>query len=171
MSSFRRFTRKNKLKQQATLGLGALSLAAALGMTVYPMTANAVGIERVDGGVMESSGNTHNIYASEVRNTIGVNRFGKFNLEENNIANMYFHTKNNPGAEASNLLNFVADKINVNGTINAIRNNKIGGNLYFLSKEGLVVGKTGVINAGTFNMYKAIRRTRHCSKILTRLST
>ena len=153
MSSFRKFTRKNKLKQQATLGLGALSLAAALGITVYPMTANAVGIERVDGGVMESSGNTHNIYASEVRNTIGVNRFGKFNLEENNIANMYFHTKNNPGAEASNLLNFVADKINVNGTINAIRNNKIGGNLYFLSKEGLVVGKTGVINAGTFNMY------------------
>ena len=153
MSSFRKFTRKNKLKQQAALGLGALSLAAALGITVYPMTANAVGIERVDGGVMESSGNTHNIYASEVRNTIGVNRFGKFNLEENNIANMYFHTKNNPGAEASNLLNFVADKINVNGTINAIRNNKIGGNLYFLSKEGLVVGKTGVINAGTFNMY------------------
>lgn len=153
MSSFRKFTRKNKLKQQAALGLGALSLAAALGMTCYPMTANAVGIERVDGGVMESSGNTHNIYASEVRNTIGVNRFGKFNLEENNIANMYFHTKNNPAAEASNLLNFVADKINVNGTINAIRNNKIGGNLYFLSKEGLVVGKTGVINAGTFNMY------------------
>ena len=153
MSSFRKFTRKNKLKQQAALGLGALSLAAALGITVYPMTANAVGIERVDGGVMESSGNTHNIYASEVRNTIGVNRFGKFNLEENNIANMYFHTKNNPGAEASNLLNFVADKININGTINAIRNNKIGGNLYFLSKEGLVVGKTGVINAGTFNMY------------------
>ena len=153
MSSFRKFTRKNRLKQQAVLGFGALSFATALGMAVYPMSANAVGIDRADGGVIESNGNTHNVFASEVRSTIGVNRFHKFNLEENNIANMYFHTKNNPGAEASNLLNFVNSKININGTINAIQNNKIGGNLYFLSKEGLVVGKTGVINAGTFNMY------------------
>ena len=150
MSSFRKFTRKKDNR----FGIDMLSIASVVGLFLQPAYVSAVNcIERLDDGVMESSGTTHNIYASEVRNTIGVNRFGKFNLEENNIANMYFHRQDKVGGEASNLLNFVADKINVNGTINAIQNNKIGGNLYFLSKEGLVVGKTGVINAGTFNMY------------------
>lgn len=150
MGTFRKFIRNTKLHKHNKLSLGTLSLATLISSAFYPMAANAVGIVREDGGVIESNGNTHNIYASEVRGSVGLNRFGKFDLETNNIANMYFHAKND-SAEANHLLNFVADRININGTVNAIQNNKIGGNLYFLSKEGLVVGKTGVINAGTFN--------------------
>ena len=153
MSSFRRFTRKTLLKEQVARSVSALSLAAAFGLAFYPSFVDAAGITRVDGGVLESQGNVHNIYASEVRGTVGVNRFKDFNLEANNIANMYFHTKDNAGGEAGNLLNFVDSRINVNGTINAIHNSKIGGNLYFLSKNGMVVGKGGVINAGTLNIY------------------
>ncbi|MBR4330129.1 MAG: leukotoxin LktA family filamentous adhesin, partial [Candidatus Riflebacteria bacterium] len=41
-------------------------------------------------------------------------------------------------------------KINIEGTLNAVKNSKIDGNLYFLSSEGLIVGKSGVINAGAF---------------------
>ena len=152
MGTFRKFIRNTKLNKSTKLSLGALSLVTLLNTAFYPTAANAVGITRADGGVMESNGNTHNIYASEVRGSVGLNRFGKFDLETNNIANMYFHAKNG-SAEANHLLNFVNGKININGTVNAIQNNKIGGNLYFLSKEGLVVGKTGVINAGTFNAF------------------
>ncbi|MBQ2594448.1 MAG: leukotoxin LktA family filamentous adhesin, partial [Candidatus Riflebacteria bacterium] len=50
----------------------------------------------------------------------------------------------------NNLINFVKNKIDIQGTLNAVRNNKIGGNLYFLSSEGLILGKGGVINAGAF---------------------
>lgn len=152
MKTLRKFMRSTKLNKNTKLSLSALSLATILGTAFYPTAANAVGIVRDDGGVMESNGNTHSIYASEVRGSVGLNRFKKFDLETNNIANMYFHAKNG-SAEANNLLNFVNGKININGTVNAIQNNKIGGNLYFLSKEGLVVGKTGVINAGTFNAF------------------
>ena len=151
MGTLRKFIRSTKLYKNSKLSLGALSLATILSTACYPSYAGAVGIIRNDGGVMESNGTTHNIYASEVRGSVGMNRFDKFDLEQNNIANMYFHTKNGT-AEANNLVNFVNDKININGTVNAIRNNKIGGNLYFLSQRGLVVGKGGVINAGTLNV-------------------
>ena len=50
------------------------------------------------------------------------------------------------------MVNTVENRISISGTVNAIRNNKIGGNLYFLSPKGMVVGSTGVINAGSLTM-------------------
>ena len=58
----------------------------------------------------------------------------------------------------NHLVNFVDNKISVNGTVNAlkeisvnnaIKEKKVGGNLYFVSPQGMIVGKTGVINAGS----------------------
>lgn len=46
------------------------------------------------------------------------------------------------------MVNFVDSRIDINGTVNAIQNQKIGGNLFFFSSDGMAVGKTGVINAG-----------------------
>ena len=51
--------------------------------------------------------------------------------------------------DAENLVNFVNDRIDINGTVNAIQNKQIGGNLFFLSKDGMAVGKSGVINTGS----------------------
>ena len=59
---------------------------------------------------------------------------------------MYFGT--NKDGNAGNLVNFVDSRIDINGTVNAIQNKKIGGNLFFFSSDGMAVGKTGVINAG-----------------------
>ena len=60
---------------------------------------------------------------------------------------MYFgESKESNGA--ANLVNFVDSRIDINGTVNAIQNQKIGGNLFFFSSDGMAVGKTGVINAG-----------------------
>lgn len=59
---------------------------------------------------------------------------------------MYFGT--NKDGNAANLVNFVDSRIDINGTVNAIQNKKIGGNLFFFSSDGMAVGKTGVINAG-----------------------
>ena len=54
----------------------------------------------------------------------------------------------NKDGNAGNLVNFVDSRIDINGTVNAIQNKKIGGNLFFFSSDGMAVGKTGVINAG-----------------------
>lgn len=60
---------------------------------------------------------------------------------------MYFSTSKDSNS-AGNLVNFVNSRIDINGTVNAIQNEKIGGNLFFFSSDGMAVGKTGVINAG-----------------------
>lgn len=89
-----------------------------------------------------------NIWADRVVDKTAVNVFNKFNLSQNEIANMYFGLKDTKH-DAANLVNFVNDRIDINGTVNAIQNSQIGGNLFFLSKDGMAVGKSGVINTGS----------------------
>lgn len=122
-----------------------------LGLLINTMTAVADdSIKEMQGfgTKVEKKGNVYDITTNKIKDKNAFNSFDKFHLEQNNIANMHFGSKG--GKEAENLFNFVKGKIEVNGVINGIRDNKIGGNLYFLSSEGLLVGKTGVINAGTF---------------------
>lgn len=64
---------------------------------------------------------------------------------------MYFGSKDSNN-QADNLVNFVNSHIDINGTVNAVKNNKIGGNLYFLSKDGMAVGSSGVINTGALHV-------------------
>ena len=87
------------------------------------------------------------IIQSTVNNNVAINQFKEFQLDANNIANMYFGTSATSNG-AANLVNFVDSRIDINGTVNAIQNKKIGGNLFFFSSDGMAVGKTGVINAG-----------------------
>ena len=87
---------------------------------------------------------THLITTTAIKDKNAFNAFKDFTLHSNEIANLKFPDNTN------NLINFVKNKIDIQGTLNAVRNNKIGGNLYFLSSEGLILGKGGVINAGAF---------------------
>ena len=93
----------------------------------------------------------HNIYAQTlVKNNnvdLAVNRFQDYKITSGDIANMYFRMSKT-GNDAANLLNLVKNRIDVQGTVNAIKGNRIGGNLYFISPNGMAVGSTGVINAG-----------------------
>ena len=87
---------------------------------------------------------THTITTTLTKGEKAFNAFKDFTLHSNEIANLQFPNS------TKNLLNFLKNKIDVQGTLNAVKNNKIGGNLYFLSSEGLILGKGGVINAGAF---------------------
>ena len=64
---------------------------------------------------------------------------------------MHMGTAANPNA-AGSLVNFVNNQASISGTVNAVKNGGIGGNLYFLSPNGVVVGSTGVINAGSVHL-------------------
>ena len=87
------------------------------------------------------------IFAENVFGNVAINKFDKFQLDANHIANMYFGMSETSNS-AANLVNFVDSRIDINGTVNAIQNKKIDGNLFFFSSDGMAVGKTGVINAG-----------------------
>ena len=152
MSSFRKFNRQNKLQKNIwnnKLSLSVAAFATALGFFCPAAEVIAQNIVRDDGQSF-NTGNLHEIYAQEKTGDNAMNWFKSFELDQNHIANMYFRTSKTD-SDAANLVNFVESRVNINGTVNAIQNNKIGGNLFFLFEDGLVVGKTGVINAGTFS--------------------
>ena len=124
-----------------------VSAVTAIGFVMQPVAALASTITRTDGGPNVSFNNgVADVFAGKVVGDVAINKFAEFQLDANNIANMYFGT--NKYGNAANLVNFVDSRIDINGTVNAIQNKKIGGNLFFFSSDGMAVGKTGVINAG-----------------------
>uniref|UniRef100_UPI0026F1049F leukotoxin LktA family filamentous adhesin n=1 Tax=Phascolarctobacterium succinatutens TaxID=626940 RepID=UPI0026F1049F len=125
-----------------------VSAVTAIGFVMQPVAALASTITRTDNGPGVSFNNgVADVFAGKVVGDVAINKFAEFKLDANNIANMYFgESKNSNGA--ANLVNFVDSRIDINGTVNAIQNKKIGGNLFFFSSDGMAVGKTGVINAG-----------------------
>ena len=147
MSISRKFQRS---KSKYTLQQKIISAVTAAGFIMQPFTAFAGEI------IKHNNPNTNlindkvaNIWADKVVGNAAVNVFDKFNLSANEIANMYFSTEANKNAIKDNLVNFVNSRIDINGTVNAVKDNKIGGNLFFLSKDGMAVGKSGVINTGS----------------------
>lgn len=125
-----------------------VSAVTAIGFVMQPVAALASTITRTDGGPNVSfNKGVADVFAGKVVGDVAINQFKEFQLDANHIANMYFRTIND-SSSADNLVNFVNSRIDINGTVNAIQNEKIGGNLFFFSSDGMAVGKSGVINAG-----------------------
>lgn len=107
--------------------------------------------DAANAGTVTAAGGVYTILADRmVGSDTALNHFSKFFLDRGNIANLYFGTSKS--GSAANLINFVDSRINVNGVVNAIRNSKVGGNLYFLSVDGMTVGASGAVNAGSINI-------------------
>lgn len=150
MSISRKFQRS---KSKYTLSQKIISAVTAAGFIMQPIVGFAQAITKADDALKNTIINKGNgvtdIWADRVVGNSAVNVFKDFQLDANNIANMYFNELNRKEADAANLVNFVNSRIDINGTVNAIQNSQIGGNLFFLSKDGMAVGKSGVINTGS----------------------
>lgn len=158
MSTTRKFLRNMDKVTMSNLGKATklqkvVSTVTAMGFVLQPVAAMAQTVINPagNGATVETNGNVTNIWAGTVVNDVALNVFKKFDIGANDIANMYFHEKNG-SREANNLVNMVGSKININGTVNGIQNSKIGGNLYFLSSNGIAVGAGGVVNAGSLTL-------------------
>lgn len=138
--------------------LKILSSVLAAGFVVLPFfcgEAFAAGsIVRVDSDKNLMQSGRADIYAESVHGDVGLNRFQEFKVGNQELANLYFRQEKDSTA-LNTLVNTVASRIDINGTVNAIRDNKVGGNLYFLSKDGMVVGGSGVVNAGSLTVLAA----------------
>ena len=133
-------------------------LSPWLGGEAYAGTPNEPGIVRVDGTgltdtkFLDGTSNVAHIYAEQASGDVGLNRFKTFEVGAGQIANLYFKTSPTDTNHLNTLVNTVQKQISISGIVNGIRNNTIGGNLYFLSPEGMVVGSNGVINAGALTV-------------------
>ena len=146
MSISRKFQRS---KSKYTLSQKIISAVTAAGFIMQPIVGFAQSIIRQDGTNLGNNQVT-DIWAEKVINdNVAINRFQQFQLDAGKIANMYFNELNRQDADVNNLVNFVDTRIDINGTVNAIQNSQIGGNLFFLSQDGMAVGKSGVINTGS----------------------
>ena len=157
MSYLRSFHRKHERYQaqydnqhlpDARLARKVLSAVTALSFLGNPFGALAATITDASGNAIQGNNGVYDIYAQNIHGQTGVNQFNKFEVSANDIANMYFKQESGT-AWVDNLVNFVNSRIDINGTVNAVKDNKIGGNLFFLSPDGMAVGKTGVINTGS----------------------
>lgn len=163
MRYIRQFTRKQERNQTKTieqqkhdldLARKVLTAVTAFSFIGNPFAAMAAStVTRVPGasGEIKFDNNVANIYAEQMKGDTAVNRFQDFKIDAGDIANMYFQSTALQGTDtwAKNLVNFVNSRIDVAGTVNAIKDHKIGGNLFFLSKDGMAVTGSGVINAGS----------------------
>ena len=136
------------------LGLAALgSSLVLLGLGSTPLGATTITVPGTSTDpTVQSTGSVHTITPGVVENNVALNRFKQFNLSAGHIANMKF---GKDSTWANTLVNLVKEgKIEVHGVLNAITKTNgaegIGGNLVFITPTGLVVGTSGVINAGSF---------------------
>ena len=157
-------TQKTVRNQRPDRMLARRVLAAVTAVSVVgqPFAALASTVTRVNGTQVNFNNKVGHIFADKLINgdKVAVNQFEKFNITAGDIANMYFKTAGG-NKWAGSLVNLVNDHIDVAGTVNAIRDNQIGGNLFFLSSSGMAVTGSGVINAGSLTVLTPTEDVMH----------
>ena len=92
-----------------------------------------------------NSGKQYDITNQQVKDGNALNKFDKFGITQHDVANLHM-------GDAAHQINLVKDRINIDGVVNAIKDNKIGGDVYFFSNAGIAVGANGVFNVGRLTL-------------------
>lgn len=92
-----------------------------------------------------SGGKQYDITNQQVNNGSALNKFTNFGIGQKDVANLQLD-------KVDRQINLVQNRINIDGVVNAIKDNKIGGDVYFFSDAGIAVGATGVFNVGRLTL-------------------
>ena len=92
-----------------------------------------------------NGGTQYDITNQQVNNGNALNKFDTFGITQHDVANLHM-------GEANHQINVVKNKIDIDGVVNAIKDNKIGGDVYFFSNAGIAVGANGVFNVGRLTL-------------------
>lgn len=104
-----------------------------------PTKAGTVTTQQIAGGTQ------YDITNQQVNNGNALNKFDRFGITQHDVANLHM-------GEAAHQINLVKDRINIDGVVNAIKDNQIGGDVYFFSNAGIAVGANGVFNVGRLTL-------------------
>lgn len=92
-----------------------------------------------------NGGTQYDIYNQQVKDGNALNKFDNFKINQHDVANLHME-------KANHQINVVKNKIDIDGVVNAIKNNQIGGDVYFFSNAGIAVGEHGVFNVGRLTL-------------------
>lgn len=92
-----------------------------------------------------NSGKQYDITNQQMKDGNALNKFTDFGIKQHDVANLHM-------GEANHQINVVKNKIDIDGVVNAIKNNQIGGDVYFFSNAGIAVGSHGVFNVGRLTL-------------------
>ena len=92
-----------------------------------------------------NNGKQYDITNQQVKDGNALNKFNDFGIKQHDVANLHM-------GEANHQINVVKNKIDIDGVVNAIKDNQIGGDVYFFSNAGIAVGATGVFNVGRLTL-------------------
>lgn len=92
-----------------------------------------------------NSGKQYDITNQQVKDGNALNKFNDFGIKQHDVANLHM-------GEANHQINVVKNKIDIDGVVNAIKGNQIGGDVYFFSNAGIAVGSHGVFNVGRLTL-------------------
>lgn len=92
-----------------------------------------------------NSGKQYDITNQQVKDGNALNKFDDFGIKQHDVANLHM-------GEANHQINVVKNKIDIDGVVNAIKDNAIGGDVYFFSNAGIAVGSHGVFNVGRLTL-------------------
>lgn len=90
-------------------------------------------------------GTQYDITNQQVNKGSALNKFTDFDIGQKDVANLQLD-------KVDRQINLVKNRINIDGVVNAIKDNKIGGDVYFFSNAGIMVGANGVFNVGRLTL-------------------
>jgi filamentous hemagglutinin family protein len=109
-----------------------------------PAYAQQIVVDGKTATVVTKSGSVTDVSTTTVKNKNAFNSFEKFNVKSGQKVNLHLPDK------ADNLINLVhSEKSVINGTLNSIKNNQVGGNVYLVNPHGVTVGPEGTVNVGS----------------------
>lgn len=95
---------------------------------------------------LAGGGIQYDITNQQVNNGSALNKFTDFGIGQKDVANLQL------GSSVDRQINLVKNRIDIDGVVNAIKDNKIGGDVYFFSNAGIAVGENGVFNVGRLTL-------------------
>lgn len=108
--------------------------------------ADSVPADKVNKTQLTGGGIQYDIYNQQVNNRSALNKFTDFGIGQKDVANLQL------GSSVDRQINLVKNRIDIDGVVNAIKDNKIGGDVYFFSDAGIAVGENGVFNVGRLTL-------------------
>ena len=102
-------------------------------------TGKVIKNQLADGGMQ------YDIYNQQVNKGSALNKFTDFGIGQKDVANLQLD-------KVDRQINLVQNRIEIDGVVNAIKDNKIGGDVYFFSDAGIAVGENGVFNVGRLTL-------------------
>lgn len=102
--------------------------------------------DKVNKTQLAGGGIQYDINNQQVNNRSALNKFTDFGIGQKDVANLQL-------GSVDRQINLVKNRIDIDGVVNAIKDNKmIGGDVYFFSNAGIAVGEHGVFNVGRLTL-------------------